>query len=226
MDLPPAQAAEDFLQAQKCLRGDTEALAALRERYDGSLRAILQARGATPTEADDIVADLWGDCVAAAEDKPVLLEKFSGKCALQSWLATVATNRWYDQKRREARGRELLPAESGPSGKFAGDESGPFAAPTEHAIVELLRDGLKLAFAACDAESKICLRLVYLHGLSQREISRMLGWNEPKVSRALNGAMQQIATDTLREINKRDRLLSITWPDILELCETNRIGFL
>ena len=72
----------------------------------------------------------------------------------------------------------------------------------------------------------VLLRLVYIHGLTQREIVRMLGWYESKVSRVLSQTMEQIQTHTLREVKKRDPWLELTWQDFLDLCETHQIGFI
>src|SRR5271168_145896 len=114
------QAAEDLVQVRNCLRGDEAALGRLRYQLDGKLRAILKARGANATEADDTLADLWCDCVGNGEAHPGLLEKYNGKCALEAWLALVATNRWYDAKRREARGIKIMGRASEQSGQAAG----------------------------------------------------------------------------------------------------------
>src|SRR6266704_5848453 len=91
------------LQVSKCRQGDVEALAELRDQCHGSLLGILLSRGAGRTEAEDLLADLWSDCVPGNDDRPSILEKFSGKCTLQGWLATVATNRWIDRKRKQSR---------------------------------------------------------------------------------------------------------------------------
>jgi hypothetical protein len=72
----------------------------------------------------------------------------------------------------------------------------------------------------------VLLRLVYLYGLTQREIVRMLHWHESKVSRTLSEAMSHIERNTLRELKKRDPLLELTWQDFLSLCETEQVGFL
>jgi RNA polymerase sigma factor (sigma-70 family) len=222
------QAAEDLLQVQKCLHGDAAALGSLRERFDGTLRAILTGRGASATEAGDIVADLWGDCVVRGGEHPVLLEKYSGKCPLQGWLALVATNRWYDAKRREARGAKLM---AGRSEEFSPAdvvdqprEQTP--AGFDDAIVDLLRDCLKASFAACAPQEMVLLRLVFLHGVSQREVARALGWNESKLSRNLSQTMQNVQTKVLAEIKKRDPWLELSWRDFVDLCQTRHIGFL
>jgi RNA polymerase sigma factor (sigma-70 family) len=222
------QAAEDFLQVQKCLGGDAAALGDLRDRLDKQLRAILRARGASQTEADDTLADLWGDCVGGCDEHSPLLEKYSGKCPLQAWLAMVATNRWYDAKRREARSIKIMgmrSEQSGPATVFD-NPAEQTATGFEDAIAGLLRDSLKISFAACAPQDMVLLRLVFIHGLSQREVARTLSWNESKLSRNLSRAMQNIETQALAEIRKRDPWLHLNWQDFLDLCQTRQVGFL
>lgn len=222
------QTVEDLSQVQKCLRGDAAALGALRGRFDAALGAILRARGASATEADDVLADLWGDCVGSGEERPALLEKYSGRCPLQAWLALVATNRWYDAKRREARRVNLTDVSPDESGREIrpGSAVEQSSSGVDDAIVGLLRDSLKAAFAARPPRDLVVLRLVYIHGLSQREIARMLGWNESKLSRNLSRTMQDIESRALSELRKRDPWLDLSWQDFLDLCETRQIGFL
>jgi hypothetical protein len=74
----------------RCLQGNVEALAELREKYHGSLLRILLSRlGMNRTQAEDLLADLWGDCVPGNDDRPSILEEFSGKCSLQRWLSIM-----------------------------------------------------------------------------------------------------------------------------------------
>src|SRR5262245_37888570 len=103
----PTSQSDALLPVLQCREGDPQALASLREQHHASLANILRARGASPTEVEDLLADLWADCVPGQANRPSLLEKFSGKCTLQGWLATVATNRWFDLKRKQARRIEL-----------------------------------------------------------------------------------------------------------------------
>jgi RNA polymerase sigma factor (sigma-70 family) len=185
---------------------------------------MLLARGASPTEAEDILADLWADCVPGADERPSLLEKFSARCSLQNWLATVATNRWLDFKRRQAR---LIEVDSPQSGTEKLESLGTsILALREDSLIELLRDSLEAGFAHCSPSAMVLLRLVYLHGVTQREVVRMLGWSGSKVSRYLSQAMGQIEQDTLKEARKRDPWLELSWQDFMDLCETHQIGFL
>jgi RNA polymerase sigma factor (sigma-70 family) len=207
--------------------GDRAALEDLRSQCHDALTNILRARGASPTEADDLLADLWADCVGSGGDRPSLLEKFSGKCSALTWLATVATRRLIDLRRSQARRGQAGGLDREPAD---GDDLDHLPAASAHAaepaLVDLLRTSLQAAFAGCPPEALVLLRLVYLHGLTQREITRMLRWSEAKLSRLLSSAMQHIETATLRHLKQRDPWLDLTWQDFVDLCETHQIGFL
>ncbi|MCI0747652.1 MAG: RNA polymerase sigma factor [Verrucomicrobia subdivision 3 bacterium] len=225
MSSQPSEPDIERLQLRKFQEGDPEALGWLRTRFNPVLMNILVARGATAIEAEELLADMWGDCVPGSEDRPSLLDKFSNQCPLQNWLATVATRRWIDLKRRQNRRREAAPSGSEDTDVFARMESPP-AMPTEHHLITLLRDSLRAAFDHCPAGDMLMLRLVYLHGISQREVGRMWGWHESKISRRLSEAMKNIETHTLRCLQEKDPWLKLAWQDFLDLCQTHQIGFL
>ena len=227
MSSQTSQLDNESLHVARCRRGDSEALTELRGRLQQSLMAILLARGANRTEAEDLLADLWSDCVPGNDDRPSLLEKFKGNCSLQGWLATVATNRWIDRKRKEARHTVLEHnGSNGPEQDVPqSSDTSRWHAP-DQTLVNLLRACLRTAFARCGPEARVLLRLVYLHDLSQRELVRMLGWSESKVSRYLSSAMEDIEKHTLAEVRKRDPWLELTWRDFVDLCEIHNVGFM
>jgi RNA polymerase sigma factor (sigma-70 family) len=226
MALPGAQPESGECAVREYSCASPEALARLREQCHGTLLSILLARGASRTEAEDLLADLWADCVPGTDERPSLLEKFSGRCGLQTWLATVVTNRFIDLRRRQARRGETAPADAPEAEGDALDRlAAPAAAVAEGPLTGLLHDCLREAFAHCTSEAMLQLRLVYLHGLTQREVARSLGWSEFKVSRCLSEAMKQIEADTLRSLKQRDPWLELTWQDFVDLCETQQIGF-
>ncbi len=211
----------------RCQRGDPAALAELRDKLQLPILKTLLSRGASRTEAEDLLADLWADCVPGADDRPSLLQKYNGKSTVQGWLATIATNRWIDFKRRGAKQVDLSRDTSEGTDRDVFDRM-PAAQSTakEDTLTTLLRDCLRAAFASCSPEAMVLLRLVYLHELTQREIVRMLGWSESKVSRFMASAMKQIESRTLRELKKRDPWLELSWQDFVDLCETYKVGFL
>lgn len=202
------------VQLQRCVEGDTSALVVLQRHYHPILRAMLIGRGASETEAEDLLADLWGDCVPRHDDGASLLEKFSGKCALKTWLITVAVNRLYDFKRKEVLPQRSPLEFSASSGNSLGTGG----------LVDLLRCCLEEAFARCAAQDLLILRLVYLHAVTQREVGRMWGWHESKVSRRMAVAMGAIRDETLRSLRKTDPWLELTWQDFVELCQTHQLG--
>ena len=88
---------------QQCLEQDPDAIATLRQRHSSALVRSLIAAGGTEAEATDIVGSLWGDCTVGDATHPPRFEKYHGKCALSTWLRTVATNELIDLKRHQAR---------------------------------------------------------------------------------------------------------------------------
>jgi len=227
MSSNPVEPAPEHLQVHRCQQGDPTALAELRAAHHPSLIGILRARGASVDETEELLADLWGDCVPRNNDEPALLDKFSGKCSVQAWLATVATRRWIDLKRKQTRrGENASPARAAEASDPLENLPAAGATTRDDWVVELLRDSLRAAFAACAPVDMLMLRLVYLHGVSQRELMRMWGWSESKVSRQLSHAMERIEQTTLRELKRKDAWLELAWQDFVDLCETHRIGFL
>jgi transcriptional regulator len=67
----------------------------------------------------------------------------------------------------------------------------------------------------------VLLRLVYLEGLTQREIAAVWSIDETKLSRLLRRAMETIATETTAYVRRRDPYLQLTWQDLIELCESS-----
>ena len=81
-----------------------------------------------------------------------------------------------------------------------------------------MKTALTAAMAKCPSQSFVMLRLVYLNGLSQREVAQLWGCHESKVSRALDSALELIASETLRSVKEADPWLEVGWDDFLELC--------
>ena len=219
----PAIHKDDLKFAQSVLGANNHAAAELRGRYHNRVVSLLCARGASATEAEDLVADLWSDCFQAPAGRPTLLAKYQGRCALESWLMTVATNRLVDLKRRQKFRVEVSSSESAPDA-FFDRQTQPEASATEDSLLRLLRDAIQQAFSKRAPESILMLKLVHLHQVTQREIARMWGWHESKVSRTLEQSKKEIAGEILVQLKKVDPWLELRWDDFLELCAGSADG--
>ncbi len=208
---------QDLGFVQRVLAAEPAAAAELRTRYHGKLVGVLRARGANQTEAEDLVADLWTDCFAPRGNRQTLLTKYQGRCALESWLLTVATNRLVDLKRRQSFRVEVPSSPDSPD-DFFDRRAQPEKPTSEKPLLNLLREAIQSAFAKQDEDAILMLKLVHLHQLTQREIARMWGWHESKVSRTLEVTRQNVARIILTELKKVDPWLELRWEDFVELC--------
>jgi len=191
------------------------------------LQSVLIRRGASPTEAADLTADLMADCFGAKEGKPPLLEKYNGKGKLRAFLTRAAINRLIDLKRHQKFHGQLPTKnlESPPVDEFdllAGEDS---IEPEQDQLVDLIRDALIHAFTKCDPLHLVLMRLVVVHGVRQDTVGILFGWSQSKVSRAISTVMETIRKETMAEIKRADPWLEIEWEDFLSLCRSST-GFL
>ncbi|MEO1844542.1 MAG: hypothetical protein ABGZ37_09735, partial [Akkermansiaceae bacterium] len=192
----------------------------------GWIQGVLVKRGATPTEARDLTADVFGDCFGRGGNKSPLLQAYNGGGPLRAFLSRAALNRLIDLKRRQ-RFQGNLPSrgfDDAPTDEFDLLEGDSDLADDDN-LVNLLRDALIHAFGQCNARDLMLMRLVSIHGVRQESIAHSLGWSQSKVSRAIAGVMEEIRAKTMEELNKADPWLDLDWADFLGLCR-NSTGFL
>ena len=200
---------------QQCLEGSEEAINELKKSLTPFLTKVLASYGASKDEIDDILAQLWGDCLTGSRP---LFHVFNGKSALKSWLTAISVNRWISLKRREAQHARAvqhlaIDAESS-------QQNGKSASQADTAIIEILGPALRRAFAACDVEELILLQLVHVYGVTQREIASLWKWHESRVSRHIKRAEEKIAELTLQAVKETDPYLELRWNDFVELCRS------
>jgi len=229
LTIPPEYPDQPTL-VSAALEGDEVAIAAIRnDETNRRITAMVIQRGASPTEADELVADIWSEAFKSWKGKQPLLARFDGKGNIVSFLGRCALNRLIDQKRR-ARFRGDLPGTDGSRGSNDDSssalvdtfdtlegETGTFGEVDDN-LVDLLRDALVSAMAKCPPQTLLIMKLVTLRGIQQKTISDMWGWSHSKVSRALTAAMEDMKRETLAEIKSADPWLEIRWSDIVKLC--------
>jgi len=199
----------DLELARKCLDGEASALRRMQARFGGDLQAFLLGAGATKSEADELITNLWTDCITG---KPLLL-RYRGTAPLIAWLKTVLMNDLVDRRRRQSVEKSAGEALSGLDPEPARRRN-PLDAP----LFGIMRHALTRAFGSCPAEAVVMLQLVHLYGLTQREVCSIWGYTESKVSRKLSAAVRHIANETMRAVGNADEWLEIQWEDFLDFC--------
>lgn len=223
MSASPADPHDEAALVELALAGDEPAIRALRGQHHGPLKARLLRRGASETDAEEILTDLWGDCVMGKFRR---WQPQAGS-SLVGWLSSVATNRLIDGFRKEkfyadGSGCDGHEGEGFPSHAHAADGVSHDPPPRDAELARLLRGALACALQQCDQTGLLMLKLVHLHGLTGREIARMWGWHESKVSRTASHAEDQIRKLTLAEVRRREPSLDLVWEDLVELCANCR----
>lgn len=220
---PPASHADDVELVELAIAGDEDAACRISTaERTGYLEAILKRRGASATEARDLIGDLWADCFDTSGKSGSLLDRYTGKGPLEGFLTRTALNRLIDLKRRQ-RFQGSLPQQLSnesrqPADAFDSLPGDSGTAENDDALVALLREALMKAFAQCDPEKLVILRLVNMHGLDQATVGHMWGWSQSKISRAISTLMDDIREHTIAEIRRQDPWLELKWEDFIDLC--------
>lgn len=204
----------NFGFVQACLSGNQDALTQLSKLCTGFLPAFLRKNGASDEEAEEISSEIFCECIAGKGGKRSLLLRYGAEATLSTWLARVAHNRFIDAKRRERmRSRvieeQLLDIET----QIAADETRTGADPAQLALV---REAVARALASCSPEQMVMLRLTYCEGVSQRQIAKVWGWTECRVSRYLRDLRDFVYRTALAEVKRRDPLVDFSYELVLE----------
>lgn len=217
-DLPHAA---DFQLAQRCLDRDEAALRRLMGRFGEPTVACLVRRGATRSEGEEQVGELWAECVERASGLPGRLLHYDGNCALQTWLNTVAFHRWYNARRTQQRRDRILGTVAPGSEEDPGEVDAAAETPESDApLIAMMREALEEAFAQCPAEDFVILQLMHCDRLRLHELALMFECHEGSMSKRVRRAEKKIAAAVLGNISARDPGVVLTWDDFLELCRT------
>ncbi len=204
--------AADLDLAQRCLEGDGAAIGELQSRATLVLRYSLGRVGASSAEAEELVTNLWTECVCGRDGHPARLSHYRGQCPLVGWLKVVVMNQLFDRKRREGRWQELTE-------DLIENRPIPLERTVEAPLLQLMRQTVTTALVQCPSEPLVMLQLIYLHGLTQRDLAKMWGWHESKISRVLGQACDEMAAWTLEKVREVDPSITLTWEDFIELCQ-------
>ncbi len=206
---------QDFELAEDALEGEPEAMAIVLEILRApELRAALTSRGASPTEADDIIGDITGDCFGGERAKGGLhrlLGRYNGGCPLSAYFRHIATNRLISIKRKR---KPTVSTDDEDTRELPGAS----VTPTDDALISLLRDALVVSLGRVDPEKLVLIRLIESYQIPQKQVGSLLGWHESKISRLKSDFLAELRTLVTEEIRKADPWLHLEWEDFLGLC--------
>ena len=218
-DLPHAA---DFQLAQRCLDRDETSLRSLMRQFREPTVSCLAARGATGSEAEELVGELWAECIQRENGGPGRLTHYDGTCALQTWLNTVAFNRWYSRKRAQQRASVVfVPRADGQVSDHLPAEADHEAKPAiDFPLIAMMHQALEEAFELCSDEEFVILQLMHCDRLKLQELAVMFECQQSWMSKKLSRAEEKIATAVVKHIRERDPWVVLQWSDFLDLCRT------
>lgn len=204
--------------ARQCMDGTEDAIHQLQSILKNKAAYILQQRGATQSQAGDLIQDLLGDCVARSKGKPSILERYDGRLSLENWLLMILTRRWIDQRRKHWRFDEAS-VEDHPD-----IPAPPNTCSAEMDFPALLSTLLSHTVRELDTASRITLKLIYLHGVPQNKAAILLGWHTSKVSRQLRDTIDHVRHKVLAELQRIDPDMEWNWRELLEFHREGLLG--
>lgn len=202
----------DFVLAESCLEGNEAAVNELRVILSERVARFLVKVGADPREAPQFTSDLLHDMVVGPPGRPPLLRRFTGQCALPTWLIAVATNRWFDSHRARQKNESFKVQESdavAPPPMFNSDE-GP--------LVAILRQAIQDALAKRPPADFVLFQLLHAEGLHQTELARMFGCDRRSVARNSDRIAAELRVAIMEYLNTHAPALRLEWEDVVELC--------
>lgn len=207
----PLQDISDKILAERCLTGDNKAVCWLIESNQQKLMNSLAKRGASYTEAEDILADMWADLLKPRPDGMPPLAGYSGRSSLFYWLSQIVGHKFLDLKRREKRRGEMPSDDCNPAPHIPSSSDCFFS--------DIFWNALEHAFKNCAADDLVMLRLVYIYNITQCDIGRIWHMHQSKVSRKLRKTADQLRESIMEYIKQKNSDLDLTWEDVLNVCE-------
>jgi RNA polymerase sigma-70 factor (ECF subfamily) len=166
----------DIEIVRRIIKGDVNAFEHLMTKY-GEVVSIIVKRHVPYDRVEEVVQDVF---VRAFQSLPT----FKKKNRFKQWLSTIAVRTCYDFWRKVYRSRELPISSLTERHKdcvaqmVAEQSNRSFS---EHAFQKETREILDWALDRLSAEDRMVLELVYLEGLSVKEVAGLLGWSVANV---------------------------------------------
>lgn len=199
----------------RCLTGDREAFAALIERHRARLERLLRVLVADGALRDDV----WQETLLRAYFH---LDRLRDPARFGAWLCTIAANQARTQ--RHAAGKRMLAweglSDKAPNALRFGDDV--TLSPEERIIQDELASRVRQAIADLPLAEQEAVLLVYLEGMSQKEVAAQLGATLSAVKvrvhrgrRRLQVALADVAPQRLPRRQKEQPMIAVDVYDVL-----------
>ncbi|MCL4860366.1 MAG: bifunctional nuclease family protein [Caldilineaceae bacterium] len=199
----------------RCLTGDREAFAALIERHRARLERLLRVLVADGALRDDV----WQETLLRAYFH---LDQLRDPARFGAWLCTIAANQARTQ--RYATGKRTLAWEelSDTVANTLRFENNVTQSPEEQMIRNELTSRVRQAIADLPPAEQEAVLLVYLEGMSQKEVAAELGAALSAVKvrvhrgrRRLQVALADVAPQPLSRRQKEETMIAVNVHDVL-----------
>jgi RNA polymerase sigma-70 factor (ECF subfamily) len=190
---PPAG---DAVLVASVARGDIAAFGALYDRYARDVYA-LAAHALGADDAEEIVQDVFVRLWRSADQFDPQRGSFT------AWLMSIARHRVVDELRR----RRLGPTVADTVDDLLNAVEDPVADVEEEASLRSLRELVLTELQELPPEQRRAVVLAYFGGMSQREISRELGWPLGTVKKRIHLGLRKLRVALYGEfdVEKRER---------------------
>ncbi|OPY81487.1 MAG: ECF RNA polymerase sigma-E factor [Syntrophorhabdus sp. PtaU1.Bin153] len=170
------QISSDAVYIDRVLRGDRNAFAFILKKYKMYVLKIVN-RHVPYEDAEEVAHDAF---VRIYES----LAKFTGPEGFRQWMAAITTRTCYDYWRRAYRSKEVTMSSFGEEHqewleRVLSDT--PESSLEEIGAEAEARDLLNWVLGKLTPEDRMVLELVYMEGLSVREVADLLGWSVANV---------------------------------------------
>lgn len=206
----------DFLFAESCLAGEPGSAERLKTLLDEGVARVVIKSGASPSTAQEMMQDLISELTVGLAGRPPLLQKYSGRSPLRSWLIRVALNRWFDRRRQLQQAENRSAATETPGGPVQVDP--PKLHPDDEPLIRLVRDAIGAAMNERPAEDFVLFRLLHFEGLHQTELARMFGYDRRTVARQSERIADELRGSIMAHLSARAPAFQLDWQDIVDLC--------
>ncbi len=180
----------DLFLAIACDRAVQGAWEALDREFAPRLRGLLRKRGASHEEATEMLNDLPGYlCQAPADGRArTRIGTYDGSGSLFSWLAVIAL-RGVNQRRGGAERTRRVDA---PVSQVATVRTAPGRGVIAEETARRFQSALAAAWTALTPRERLAVLLRHRDGLAGKEVARLMGVGEPRVSRLLEAGLSRL----------------------------------